>query len=286
MTLAETQELMWRAITWPTGAADFLEQADAKTRRDFESCFRGSDDFSAVERLEVYANAYYWRLHDSLAETYPSVAWLLGPAHFRNLITDYLLEHPPTNPDLRHAGRQLASFLGRRPDTRGSPGLRQVASIEAGIAHALHAADAPPLSLEKLSKIPEDAWPGLRFELTAGAAVLECQWDYPELYRARSAGEEAPSLRSIPESEAFIGVLLWRQGHRVRQRALSEREAQCLGAIGAGRNFGELCASLAKSEGREQKLTTVAALAADFVRSWVTAGLLGSFTLEPPKALS
>src|SRR5690606_34072912 len=64
--LADIQALFWEAIRHPTGVAEFLANATDETRERFERVFIGDAQLGAIERLEIYANAYYWRLHGVL----------------------------------------------------------------------------------------------------------------------------------------------------------------------------------------------------------------------------
>jgi len=68
MTIVELQRLLWQAITWPTGVADFLATTDDKTREAFRQAFVGTAELDAVARVNVYAESYYWRLHEVLEQ--------------------------------------------------------------------------------------------------------------------------------------------------------------------------------------------------------------------------
>ena len=70
-----------------------------------------------VERLEIYANAYFYRILDCLKEDFPATLATLGADNFHNLVTGYLIEYPPTEPSISYAGRHLAEFL-RHPSMR------------------------------------------------------------------------------------------------------------------------------------------------------------------------
>src|SRR5690606_17291571 len=56
--LAETQALMWRAISFPTGVADMLAAASSTVRDRYAAMFAETPGFTRVERLSVYANDY------------------------------------------------------------------------------------------------------------------------------------------------------------------------------------------------------------------------------------
>ena len=71
--------------------------------------------FAPADRLAVYANAYFARIHDCLRDDFGALARALGPAAFHDLVKTYLMMHAPTRPSLRHAGAHLAEHLSTEP---------------------------------------------------------------------------------------------------------------------------------------------------------------------------
>jgi hypothetical protein len=279
MRLADVQALMWRAITWPTGVADFLAQADEATRQAFDATFSGTKDFDAVRRMEIYANAYFWRLYGVLAENHPLTAWLLGESTFRNLTTDYLLAHPSKDSDLRHVGVELPAFLADHPTTREHPGLVQVAEAEAAMGRALHHLDHPAATREELAKVDPASWPRLRLRTHPTLELIPCSWDYAALAAQRARGEEPPELADAPASPSAGPLCVWRQGYAVRRRRLQPKEAQALHLAQSGPSFGELCAQLSPDP---QSLPALAAQLAGWLQIWVDSGLLCTIEVDPP----
>lgn len=279
MNLAYAQALMWRAITWPTGVADFLVQADPATREAFAATFAGTADFDAASRMEVYANAYYWRLHGVLTQNHPVTAWLLGEGHFRNIITDYLLAHPSADPDLRHLGERLPRYLSTHPSTRDHPELARVAAAESAMGRILHQRDHPAATREELTRLDATSWPNLRIRIHPSAQLLECGWDYTALADMRAAGERAPEFEDLPTHDALEPLLVWRQGFAVRRRRIPAPEAQALRLAQKGPRFGELCAQLSPDL---RSLPACASQLARWLQIWVDSGLLCALEADPP----
>ena len=123
MSLRETQELFWRAITHPTGVTDFLESADETTRRAFEAIFAETPEFSRRERVDVYADGYFHRLHGVLADQFEVGRHLLGADRFNDLVTDYLLAHPSDDPDIRRIGARFPAFARAHAFAEAVPAL-------------------------------------------------------------------------------------------------------------------------------------------------------------------
>jgi len=164
--LAEIQTLLWTLITAPEGAEKGLARLTAP-QRSLAAYVRGSTRLSAVERLEVYADMYFYRLRDCLKEDFGALSAVAGDDNFHNLITDYLLAHPPVHFSLRYAGQHLPDFVVGHPLSRQWPYLGNLATLEWAILEAFGAPDAVPLTVETVRSIPPASWPeitrGLRF---------------------------------------------------------------------------------------------------------------------------
>ena len=103
----------------------------------------GDQRLSAAERVEIYANAYFYRLLECLGEDFPATLAVLGADNFPALVKEYLLEHPPTEPSILYAGLYLADFLNDHPFAERWPFISDLARLERAVLDVFHAADAP-----------------------------------------------------------------------------------------------------------------------------------------------
>src|SRR5260221_3412655 len=99
-TLAAVERQFFTLITAPEGLTQGLATAGQRPA-DLEQVTASDDRASAVERLDVYANMYFYRIRDPLRDSFPATAAVVGEAGFHNLITDYLLAYPSRHPSLR-----------------------------------------------------------------------------------------------------------------------------------------------------------------------------------------
>jgi hypothetical protein len=192
-TLAETQTTLWQLITAPeniTEAPSFVE---------------GDEELPAVERVNIYANMYFFRIRDALKEDFPSIVEALGEDGFHNLIAEYLQVYPPTHYSLRNAGRHLAEFISDEK-------LSELARFEWALIEAFDAADAPLLTEDDLKKVPAEDWPGLVLKLH-------------------------PSVQLVAHDHHIV----WRQGLEVVHRVADEAEWRLLVQIHSGCEFAALC---------------------------------------------
>jgi hypothetical protein len=236
MSLADDQALMWRAIRWPTGVADFLAQADEATRTWFARAFTETDAFDRVARVGVYAEAYYWRLHGVLADHFGLVAWLLGPSRFRNVVTDYVLACPSIDPDIRRYGARFPGFLATHAL---SAGVADVAAIEWSMVQALDAPDERVLTVDDLRPVPLDAFGAIGLRAVATARLHACALPFSALWSMHGS---TPSPTTPPDiRDPAVDVLVWRAGLDPMHRELDADEAAALALVLPGTTFGALC---------------------------------------------
>lgn len=239
--LRDEQQLLWRAIAWPTGVADFLAQADQATRDAFAATVQGDEALSAVRRATVYAESYFWRLFDVLREQYRGLGWLLGPVRFHDLITDFVWQRPSTSPDVRRFGARLPAFLEQHPLEATHGGLAELARVEQAIVRAIDVPDQPVVTRAELQAVEAERWPGLRLVLADHVRVLTTRRSYPRVFAAWRA--EAPSPDPVPPlpDEGPFHVLVWRKELEVFHRAVTPAQAAALRAMGEGAAFEATC---------------------------------------------
>jgi len=233
------QGVMMGLVRAPEGVAKALEER-AEAREEVAALFAGDARMSAVARLEVYAGMYFFRLRDSLAEDFARTAAALGEARWHNLVTDYLLAHPPTSWSLRWAGEALPEFLRAHAYGAERPWLADVGKLEQARNEAFQALDATPLRPEELAVVPPEAWPRLRFVPAPGTALVSSRWDLAGWWGDAASGEPPGAL----EDEATL--LVFRDGEdNVRHEAIAPEEAEAARLLLAGAPFAEVCGAFA-----------------------------------------
>ena len=266
-TLAAIQERLRRLITEheALGAGQFAPAA----------LVRGDLGIAASDRLAVYANAYFARIHDCLREDFGALARALGPAAFHDLVKTYLMMHPPTRPSLRHAGAHLAEHLSTEPFAeifaRRCPYGADLARLEWAALDAFDAPDSAALTHEELAAVPAADWGELRFRAVPCLRLLGTAWPVHEV-RARfdREGHDAPWDAAPMLEAAPTELRVWRQREQVRYRAISPLEREALGALQAEEPFGALCDRLAAAVGSE----VAPAKAAAWLEVWLSDELL------------
>lgn len=269
-TLAATQQLLRRLITAPEGVAATLA-ADADRGGDLRDALaatiRGDGGLDAVQRLDIYANMYFFRLLDVVQEHYPATRALFGDVGFHNLITDYLLHHPPAHFSVRHVGDHLPDFVATHAAGLGRPYLAELAQLEQGINDAFDAEDQPALSPADLADVPVAGWAGMRLHLHPSVRLLRGDWGVHTVRGQVDRGE--PAAVPLPEPTALC---VWRQDLVVVHRAIDIAEYEALLLVQQGATFGAICSAAAADQGELQGAQRMAAVLA----GWVGRGCLSA----------
>lgn len=222
-SLREVQRLFWRSIAVEPGAPTASPALLAVSAP--------SATLDPAARVQVYADAYFWRLRDVLAENFPRVAAVLGHERFADLVREYLARHPSEHPSLRFLGRELAALIARQPDL--PPALADLARLEWARVEVFDAADCEPLTAEALRAIRPEDWPKLRFAPIPALVVLRTTWPAHELWD----DVDAATLTPRPGH-----VRVWRaRDDRVYHAPMDAGEGEALERLIAGAPFEAVC---------------------------------------------
>jgi hypothetical protein len=256
--LANTQTLFWRLISAPDGVDAALAALPDRGRAlpgGVEAWVRGDERLAAVERLEVYARMYLFRLLDCLAGDFPAVHAVVGRESFHVLARDYLEHHPSTSRSVRSLGRFFAQFLDAHALGAQHPFVADLARFEWALLEAFDARDAAPLAAEHLKSVPMELWPGLRLALTPSLRIVEAGAPIQEVWTAVTKGQPLPTItgqRTV--------MRVWREELRVFHRVIGDVELVALRAIERGTSFAAACEAASQLVGEDDAPLEVARL--------------------------
>jgi len=307
--LKATQTLFWGLITAPEGVRPGLEEMVRRGEAgpsDLEALIAGDERLPAADRLDIYANMYFYRLFDCLREDYPRLFEACGPERFHNLITDYLLRHPSEHPSLRHLGARLPGFLDGHPLGRECPALADLARLEWARTDLFDAADSSPLTRQDLARLPQETAGSARFRLVPAVTVLRLAHDAARLWtemKERAAapmaglavpgGGDGPEIHSgtvwtAPEScrlhdegpavalprlpRRDTAVRVWRRGFVVSHRAIDLEEMDGLDLLRDGEPLARIAQRLAAGRSAAQVTERFGRM----FQGWIDDGLLAN----------
>jgi hypothetical protein len=272
--LADLQRLFFELVTAPEGVARELEKREVSPGR-VEAAIAGDARASAVERLDVYANMYFFRILDVLRADYPKLLAAVGDDAFHNLATDYLQAHPSRHPSLRFVGAALPGFVRAHALGTQRPWLAELAALEWARADVFDRADAPALLREAVAVVPPDGFAAIALRPVPAVELVPAAFSVETTWRAVEDGGEAVAPERAPDGHA---LLVWRRGVTVHHRPVAARERRALGALQAGAvtTFGGLCAAL--SDGTLESLDDdqAAATAVGLLGSWLADEILAA----------
>jgi hypothetical protein len=228
VTLSELQGLLHGRITGmvPDREDELREQVLPRPPLD------------ALERVEIYARMYLYRLVDAVAEDVPHTARIVGHNAFVDAVRKYLREHPSRSPDIGQVGRHFGAWLRTRDGIR--PDLPDLAMLERARSEVRTALDAPVAAPEALQSLPPDALPGARFIFSPSLRLVRLQHDVRPLWDALEEEGEAPAPLRCPTA-----IVVWRQEFKVFHTGLSEPEARALMVAREGGSLEDVCATFA-----------------------------------------
>src|SRR6202451_1420256 len=172
--LVQIQRWMQAVITHPAGVEAGIEGPEARAEINIspqrvDEVGHPSSRRTSIERLEVYANAYYARLLECLADEFPALLHAAGQEAFDELAFGYLQSHPSTSYTLSDLSRRFAEFLEqtRPPADEGlwPDFLIDLVRLERTYSEIFDGPGAERLRLlsaEQIQAIPPDEWPSAR----------------------------------------------------------------------------------------------------------------------------
>jgi hypothetical protein len=250
--LKQFQSLLYRRITAPEATAVGDTDEGGSSSRGIEMLVLGDERLGALERIDIYANAYLYRLLDCLNEEFPATLAVMGPDNFAALGRDYLLRYPPSEPSIVHAGRYLATFLRDHRLARRWPFIAELARLERAILDVFYARDAPALNVEALRKIPSQQWPELKLRTHPAVEIVQGEWRVADVLSVVESGHDW----SEPGHQS-AAVIVWRQDAQVHYRDLPEVEARALALLSKGATFAAICEAIAADPERPDQTTMI-----------------------------
>ena len=246
-SLRELQSLFWASLT-------------GRQEPALQAVVRSTAELGGEDRLAIYAEMYFARLRDVLAEDFEKTAAVLGPEAFTALARAYLAEHPSEHPSVRHVGRHLAAFLASRPPAAAPAWLADLARLEWARIEVFDAPDACPIGMADLLALPEAEWPGACLRPIPALEVVASDWPLHRIWDG-SRPDRTPTVLRV-----------WRQDGGVYHCAMDATERVALAALREGRSFGEICEATADIDPAEAATEAAALLA-----RWIEDGLIAGF---------
>jgi hypothetical protein len=237
MSLRELQARFHDLVTAPEGVQKTLADQGASTRA-LEAMVVGDAKLSAVARLDIYANMYFFRLLDVLRDDYAKVVAAAGNPAFHNLVTDYLVACPPAHPSIAQAGARFPQFLAGHALAQEHPWLPALATLERTYSELFDGPDAEPLALEAMKILAPAEIMALVLRPIPCHRLIRHAHAIDELWHALDSGPPG-TVAAAPET-----LLVWRQNLEVFHRAIDPDELQLLSLLDGRTSLQAICEHL------------------------------------------
>ncbi len=216
---------------------------------DMDSVIAPSQTLSSIERLEIYARAYYARLLECLQAEFPILTKAMGEDLFDQFAVDYLQRYPSHSYTLCELGSRFAGFLAETRPPAERPGepdwcdlLIDLARLEWTFSEVFDGPgieNLPPLDPNELEAIPQDRWAEIRLIPAPCLRLMQFRFPVGRYYRAlRDDDKGAPP----PAEPTFLAVT--RRDFVCRHYELTREEYDLLSALVGGLTLDQAITSV------------------------------------------
>lgn len=211
---------------------------------DVADWIRVPADADVAARFAVYVDGYPARVTESLRETFPAVANILGEGSFAALVARYLAHVPAGERNLNYVGSALPAHLRSDKLRDDLPFLPDLAQLEWAATVCFHAKLATAFDASVCSGWRMEDWGRARIEFQPGLALLRSPWPLRELRETRHVERSKIDVDLVGRPDR---VLVRRQGFEVVVESIGEIEAEAVERLLAGAPLGDTMARLAGS---------------------------------------
>lgn len=247
--LADTQTHMQSAIL-------LGERFDSAPER----WIRAKEQFAPQAQLDVYINAYRYRLYDVTAEDYPVLKQYLSKEVFHALIWDFVNTQQPEHFNIARYTLKLPEFvLAQRPNDLFA---HELCMLETAIAQLTDPLETAPLEQHHLTGLTPELLMQSRLHPRAALQLLTFTHPVNEYYRSMMEDEQT----AIPSSQhSYLAV--FRHEDTVWRMDLVQAEYELLTTLFSGVTVGDALAGM--DESAAQKLS-------EWFSRWIRNGLLAA----------
>jgi hypothetical protein len=211
-----------------------------------------SKTLTAQERVAIYSRMYFARLHDVLADDFPTIFSFLEPREFQRLVRQYLTKHPSKHYSLAELGSAMPAFLSGPVRVRRRALLRDVARVEMAMSRIFDAAEVPVLSAEDFARLPPQDWQRARIRTIQAVELLELDHAVNPMITAVRSEQPLPEVR-----RQRSWVVVYRKKYAVWRWDLSGPQFVLLRALLDGKTMLEAIGAAAQIwRGGDEELET------------------------------
>ncbi len=140
------------------------------------------------QRMDIYKDAYKFRLVDVLFEDFKTVHKILGDDDFSKMAFDYVEKYPSTSFSIRNFGQNMSKYLSEEIPYKNHQYLAEIADFEWSKGLVFDSGNSEVLTIKQLSEIPVDSWEEAKFEFIPAIKRLVYNYNIPQIWQAINDG--------------------------------------------------------------------------------------------------
>ena len=188
-----------------------------------------SRTLSSSDRLNVYHNAYRFRLTDVLFDTFEHTAIYLGSDWFNQLALSYIQSHHSNSPNIGQYGKEFPDFLAQQ--LANDFEVSELALMDWKLRRAFDGCDSSVMTPDNLSQLATENSRSIAFEFVPTLSVTRQYYSTLDIWHAIDEDQAPPTVKRLDQP---VDLLIWRKGDSPHFRSLAPIEASAISAACSG----------------------------------------------------
>ena len=184
---------------------------------------------SSGDRLNIYHNAYRFRLADVLFDTFEHTAIYLGSDWFNQLALSYVQSHHSNCPNIGLYGKEFPEFLAEQ--LADDSEVSEIAEMDWKLRRAFDGIDSSVMTPDSLPRLAAENSESLYFEFVPTLSVTRQYYNTLDIWHAIDEDRVPPTVKRLDQS---VDILIWRKGNSPHFRSLAPIEASAISAVYSG----------------------------------------------------
>jgi hypothetical protein len=237
ITLDNFQRWMQAVLIHPGTDEEAFASESAQTEiseTESQNFVLPSKSLSSRERIGIYREMYFLRLHDAIKMDYEAVCHFMGDDSFRDLIQEYVQAYPSRSFNMNRLSDNLPEYIRSVARIQSRDFLYDLSRLELAIAQIMDAEQSPVLTRDEMADVPIEEWERARLKPIEAFRLLSFQ--YPVNAYLQSIWSDGPAPKTRRKDS---WVVVYRNNYTVWRAELSHPGHDLLEAIVSGMPIGE-----------------------------------------------
>ncbi len=142
-----------------------------------------SEPLSVIDRLNIYAEAYFIRIYESMKSDFPITSEILGEISFKKLVADYIKKFPSTQHNITEIGKYFSDFVSNYKSLKKLAFLPAIVQTEWLILESFFSKNTGILNPSKFLNFKDEDWENASFLVADSTRLLESIWPLEQIYK-------------------------------------------------------------------------------------------------------